>query len=245
MSTDRDTTRIVRSWLTVEENESADRVLGAVLDRLDATPQRRTTSWSTRRFPDMNTMMKYGLGAVAAVAAVALVGVVALNGNVGAAPLPSETPDTTYTSERHDYTVVLPDESWEIVERPGIWAEATAFSEESSGLDVARKVGESELWVLLTSQPLDLERDEWLVRYDGLSESRFPHCPVGSSESRTVDGEQARITRYACDPGSDGVEAIMFHGDRAFAVRVFHGADETYDSRPLLDEFLDTFRFGD
>ena len=35
MSTDRETTRIVRSWLNTEERESADRVLDAVLDRLD------------------------------------------------------------------------------------------------------------------------------------------------------------------------------------------------------------------
>ena len=41
MSTDRDTTRIVRSWLQTDEHESADRVLDAVLDQLDATPQRR------------------------------------------------------------------------------------------------------------------------------------------------------------------------------------------------------------
>ena len=41
MSTDRDTTRIVRSWLGTDEHESADRVLDAVLDQLDATPQRR------------------------------------------------------------------------------------------------------------------------------------------------------------------------------------------------------------
>lgn len=40
MSTDRDTTRIVRSWLEMDESDCADRVLGAVLDRLDTTPQR-------------------------------------------------------------------------------------------------------------------------------------------------------------------------------------------------------------
>ena len=42
MSTDRDTTRIVRSWLRTDEHESADRVLDNVLALLDATPQRRS-----------------------------------------------------------------------------------------------------------------------------------------------------------------------------------------------------------
>ena len=54
MSTDRDTTRIVRSWLQTDEYESADRVLDAVLDQLDTTPQRRATWWPARRLPQMN-----------------------------------------------------------------------------------------------------------------------------------------------------------------------------------------------
>ena len=41
MSTDRDTTRIVRSWLEEGVTELPDRVLDAVLDQLPATPQRR------------------------------------------------------------------------------------------------------------------------------------------------------------------------------------------------------------
>ena len=48
MSTERDVTRIVRSWLRTDEHESADRVLDTVLDLLDATPQRRSW-WPARR----------------------------------------------------------------------------------------------------------------------------------------------------------------------------------------------------
>jgi hypothetical protein len=69
MSTDRDTTRIVRSWLRTEEHESADRVLDAVLNRLDTTPQRRVTWWPARRLPDMNTSAKLALTAAVVVAA--------------------------------------------------------------------------------------------------------------------------------------------------------------------------------
>lgn len=193
----------------------------------------------------MNTMTRVGLGAAAAIAAVAIVSISVLNGgNVGAAPVPTEEPDSAFTSERHHYTLVFPDDSWEIIERPGIWPTGTMFNQESAGLDVADKVGESEPWVLLTSQPLDLEREAWLARHDELSERFFPQCSVGSSEGRTIDGEQARINEYRCD-GSDGAEAIMVHGDRVYVLRVFHEDDEDYDPRPLLDEFLDIFRFRD
>jgi hypothetical protein len=73
MSTDRDTTRIVRSWLRTDANDSADRVLGAVLDRLDTTPQRRAI-WPVRRLPEMNNTAKLALGA-AAVVVIALLGI--------------------------------------------------------------------------------------------------------------------------------------------------------------------------
>ena len=102
MSTDRDTTRIVRSWLRAEENESADRVLGTVLDRLDTTPQRRATSWPVRRLPELNTTAKLALGAAAVVVA-ALLGINFLlpgGPNTGGpgpslAPEPSVTPGPT------------------------------------------------------------------------------------------------------------------------------------------------------
>jgi hypothetical protein len=96
MSTDRDTTRIVRSWLMTDEHESADRVLHAVLDRLDTTPQRRLTWWPARRSPEMNTFAKFGLAA-AAMAVATLLGynyLVSLNiGGPGPGdPTPAATP---------------------------------------------------------------------------------------------------------------------------------------------------------
>ena len=101
MSTDRDTTRIVRSWLRTEENESADRVLGTVLDRLDTTPQRRVTWWPARRLPEMNSFAKFGLAA-AVMALVALLGfsyLVAPNTGApnpfGSSPTPSPSPTAT------------------------------------------------------------------------------------------------------------------------------------------------------
>jgi hypothetical protein len=68
MSSERDVTRVVRSWMQEDEHESADRVLDAVLDQLDTTPQRRA-GWPAWRTPIMNKFVAIGLGAAAVVVA--------------------------------------------------------------------------------------------------------------------------------------------------------------------------------
>ena len=104
MSTDRDTTRIVRSWLDEGATVLPDRVLDAVLDQVPATSQRRPL-WPAWRFRHMNSALKLGLAATAVVV-VALVGITLLprNGGVGAsgtsptsAPTASPTPTPTQT----------------------------------------------------------------------------------------------------------------------------------------------------
>ncbi len=256
MNADPDVTRVVRSWLKEDAYENADRVLDSVLDQLEWIPQRRA-GWLARRFPIMNSSrFRYGIAAAAIVAA-AFLGLRFLPGpNVGAPDAtPSPTPSTsTFTSERHEYSLLLPDDSWVIVERRGEWAPGKTFSEQSGGLDVADKIGESEPWILITSQPLDVDRDAWLTRYDQLNEEAFPDCAVESSESRQVDGEEGRINTYRCGDAALGVEAttccaaeaVMFHDDRVYVIRVFDREDDrSYDPRPQLDEFLDIFRFLD
>ena len=95
MTTDRDMTRIVRSWLRTDEHESADRVLDNVLALLDATPQRRSW-WPARRIADMNTFAKLATAAVAVVV-VAVVGYNLLpsRGSSGASPTPTPSPTPT------------------------------------------------------------------------------------------------------------------------------------------------------
>jgi hypothetical protein len=95
MSTDRDTTRIVRSWLRTDEHDSADRVLDIVIARLDTTPQRRSP-WPARRIADMNTFLKVALAA-AAVVVVAIVGINLLptSAGVGVGPAVSQSPSPT------------------------------------------------------------------------------------------------------------------------------------------------------
>ena len=74
MSTDRDVTRIVQSWLEEGVTALPDRVLDAVLDQLPATPQ-RWSWWPARRLPQMNTRLRIA----AAVAAVVVVALIAIN----------------------------------------------------------------------------------------------------------------------------------------------------------------------
>lgn len=140
MITDRDTTRIVRSWLRTEEHESADRVLDAVLDELDTTPQRRATWWPARRLPEMSSFAKLGLAA-AAVAVAALVGfnyLVApniggpnLGGGPGATPTPSATSYLITNPEGVRVTLALPEgwvrESWYVNNARDARTELTAI----------------------------------------------------------------------------------------------------------------------
>ena len=102
MSTDRDVTRIVRSWLEDGATVLPDRVLDSVLDQLPATPQRRAP-WPARRFREMNTPIRLGVAA-AALAVVAVVGLTFLprsdNGLVGA--VPSSTPSLTPSASPAD-----------------------------------------------------------------------------------------------------------------------------------------------
>lgn len=102
MSSDRETTRIVRSWLEDGVTQLPDRVLDSVLDQLPATPQRRAW-WPARRFPVMNKIVGFGLAAAAVVAAI-LIGSRLLSppANVGgpdgtstANPEPTATPAPT------------------------------------------------------------------------------------------------------------------------------------------------------
>ena len=91
MSTDRETTRLVRSWLEEGVTALPDRVLDAVLDQVPATPQRRL--WSAWRPNEMNAYAKLLAGA-AAVLVVAIVGYQFLPGRgpgSGASVAPSPT----------------------------------------------------------------------------------------------------------------------------------------------------------
>ena len=98
MSTDRDTTRKVRSWLKTDDYESADRVLDAVLDQLDTIPQRRATWWTAWMSPFMNTTpVRLGIGAAALLALIFL-GLQLLPGSNVGGPIVSDVPSPSPTA---------------------------------------------------------------------------------------------------------------------------------------------------
>jgi len=68
-TSDRDVNRAIRSWLHEDRHEDASRIAGAVLDQVEATPERRATSWPAWRTPTMNKIVTYGLAAAAVVVA--------------------------------------------------------------------------------------------------------------------------------------------------------------------------------
>jgi hypothetical protein len=92
MSTDRETTRVVRSWLDDGVTKLPDRVLDAVLDQVPTTPQRRS-GWSAWRSYRMNTYVRVAVAA-AAVLVVAVVGYQLLprNGGPGGQPTVAPSP---------------------------------------------------------------------------------------------------------------------------------------------------------
>ena len=105
MSTDRDTTRIVRSWLEDGVTALPDRVLDAVLDQVPATTQRRA-GWLARRNLSVNVSMSIRIAAAAAVvAAAAILGFTLLPKDVGEN---GPTPTASATPVRYTYTFDQP-----------------------------------------------------------------------------------------------------------------------------------------
>lgn len=101
-TSDRETERIVRSWLSEGTTRLPDRVLDAVLDDVPSTPQRRAW-WPAWRFDTMFNAMRLAIAA-AAVLVVAFIAVNILPGfgsGIGgptATPTPSPTPSPTLSA---------------------------------------------------------------------------------------------------------------------------------------------------
>jgi hypothetical protein len=97
-TSDGDVNRAIRSWLHEDRHEDASRIAGAVLDQVEATPERRATWWPARRTPTMNKFAGFGLAAAAVVVAL-VVGVQLLSSpgsNVGG---PGDEPSPTPTAQ--------------------------------------------------------------------------------------------------------------------------------------------------
>ncbi len=119
MSTDRDTTRIVRSWLDEGVTQLPDRVLDVVLDQIPATPQRRRGGiggWF--RFH-----ASFALPAAAALAVTLVVGALTLSGEVRVGWGPGESAGA---SAKPATNPILP-EDLDSPLAPGRWTVPASF----------------------------------------------------------------------------------------------------------------------
>lgn len=91
MTTERDTTRLVRAWLREDDHESAARVIEAALEVVERTPQRR--AWRARHTPDrLVGPLGRVLAPLAAVLLVAVLVIVLFPFRGGPGTLPTATP---------------------------------------------------------------------------------------------------------------------------------------------------------
>jgi hypothetical protein len=94
MSTDRETTRVVRSWLDEGVTRLPDRLLDAVLAQVPTTRQRRL-NWLARRFPIMTSInIRFGIAGAAVIVALIL-GATLLPRSVASPPLLTPTVSPT------------------------------------------------------------------------------------------------------------------------------------------------------
>jgi hypothetical protein len=123
--------RLLRSWLREDWHETGDRVVGAVLDQLDTTAQRRSV-WSAWRFQDMNNVLRVGLVA----AAVVIIAVIALNllpgtpaPGGGPTPSPSGASSGTPAATPSEFTLAI--QEWNgiqaVVTVPASWTTGPGY----------------------------------------------------------------------------------------------------------------------
>jgi hypothetical protein len=130
-ASDRDVSRAIRSWLHEDRHEDASRIAGAVLDRVEATPRRRTTWWPARRTEPMNKIVALGLVAAAVVVALLVGGQlfgapeggmnVGAGGSLSATTVPTPSPSADaglpvgssfLLSDELQLTVTIPGPGW-------------------------------------------------------------------------------------------------------------------------------------
>jgi hypothetical protein len=236
-----DADRVLEDWLAEGPSRLPDRAIDGIVRQLQDTPQ-RGSRWIPRR--DRMNRLFLSVGGAAAALLVAVVGFVHLYGG-GPAPVPGESPTpvtidspepspepseapepVTFTSERHGYSILLPDDGWIVIERPGEWAPDTMFGQESPGVDYilapGGPIGDYRHELFLNSQPIPEEStyEDWLADYDLRGGRTFGYeCRLQPPYAAgTVDGRPVRLSNFVCG-GQRWAEAMWEHAGRAYSLR--------------------------
>jgi len=225
MTSEFDVDRVLEDWFAQGPSRLRDRVITESVEHLDHIKQRRYLLPPGRE--RMTRLLIAGTGLAAALLA-AVIGIATLTGGDGVGG-----PDgVTYTSDRHGYSVFLPD-GWTVDERPGTWDGGEFFDANSQdGVDYFEELNADEiptLYVYLASQaiPAGMSIDEWVARHDRATTNEAPCFElVGSYETRLVDGERARVGTQHCEDFVSGlpytgVQTMVAHNGRGYAIYVW------------------------
>jgi hypothetical protein len=229
MTRQLDVDRVLEDWLAEGPSRFPERAVWQTIDRLDDIQQRRPS-----RLPGSQRMHRFVVSA-AGLAAALVVAVVAL-GSLDRSPRTGSPTGVTFTSERHGYSVVLPENQWRREERPGVWVLGEFFDANSpSGVDYFERLDQTPLrtptfYVYLSSQPIPdgMTFDEWVTVHDAANAREMPCFGlVGAYAYRPVAGENGRIATQHCDDFSGAgdawttVQTLVAHGGRGYAVYVW------------------------
>ena len=235
--------RVLEDWLAEGPSRLSDTLVQQTIAQLDHVPQRRTLPLRGSERMHRLLLTATGLAAVIAIVAMALPTILDRSG-MGAPP-----DGVPFTSERHGYTVVLPDgfRGWTRIERPGTWELGEFFdASTNSGADdfeLRSPTDGPALYVYLSSQPIPtwMTFEDWAAGHDAANRAEVP-CfePEGALGTVVVDGEPARSGTWTCENFSDSgvawttVQTLVAHNGRGYAIYVWPA--EQGDAMPPLAE---------
>jgi hypothetical protein len=220
-----DVDRVLEDWLAEGPDRLPDRVVQSTVAQLDDIKQRKS-SW----LPGSDRMYRLilpatGVAAALVIAAVALTSF--FRGPSVGGPL-----GTPFTSERHGYTIILP-EGWTVEEHPGTWLLGDFFDASTdSGVDYFERRDPDQgprLNLYLASQPIPsgMSFDEWAATHDDANEGEHPCFDlVATYPGVTIDGEPARQQAHHCETffgeGDDGaltgIQTLVAYNGRGYAI---------------------------
>ena len=251
-TSDRDVDRVIRSWLHEDRHEDVSRVAGAVLTRVEATPQRRSTWWLARRRLNVNKIVGFGLAAAAAVV-VLVIGaqLFGSRSNVGSGGDPTPTNEPTrgsspgfsrFTSTIHGISIDYPS-GWQIRPATEPWTGGPLnFDSPAADVIFDPRLGD-RLYIVLASRSGRADQFDQSDQFDLIEESGVcdPEGGMGGG-SFTVDGTSA--WGQTCDPGitaATSVEVVAVTTDiRGYVMVLVESGDEpevgsAYDFDAALD----------